>query len=83
MTGPWQEGAIIIKWTFYLEDSSFEIENYNLDIGIHEQALRSAGFQEIRWHSPRLSQAGEGTPGKDFWKTFMDHPPITLIECVR
>jgi len=82
VTGPWQEGAVI-KWTFYLEDGSFEIENYNLNVEIHEQALRSAGFREIRWHNPRLSRDGEDAHGKDFWKTFMDHPPITLLECVR
>lgn len=82
VAGPWQPGAAI-KWTFYLEDGSFEIENYYLDVGIHEQALRSAGFREIRWHGPRLSPDGEVTHGRDFWKTFLDHPPIALIECVR
>ena len=82
VAGPWQEGAAI-KWTFYLEDGSFEIENYNLDVDIHEQAFRSAGFREIRWHAPRLSPDGEAIHGRDFWKTFLAHSPITLIECVR
>ena len=82
VAGPWKEGAVI-KWTFYLEDGLFEIENYNLDVRIHEQAFRSAGFREIRWHNPRLSSDKEDTQTKDFWKTFMDHPPITFIECVR
>ena len=47
------EGAPI-RWTFFLEDGSFEIENYFLDVPIHEEAFRSAGFREIRWHGPLL-----------------------------
>src|ERR1700730_16766953 len=43
------EGAAI-RWTFFLEDGSFEIENYFLDVPIHDEAFRSAGFREIRWH---------------------------------
>jgi ubiquinone/menaquinone biosynthesis C-methylase UbiE len=82
VAGPLQEGAAI-NWTFHLEDGSFEIENYYLDLGIHEQALRSAGFREIRWHGPRLSPDGEVSHGMEFWKSFLDHPPITLLECVR
>ena len=34
--GMWQEGAPI-RWTFYLEDGSFVIENYHLDVAIHEE----------------------------------------------
>ena len=41
-----------VAWTFFLEDGSFEIENYLLDVPIHEEAFRSAGFREIRWHGP-------------------------------
>ena len=44
-----------ISWTFFLEDSSFEIENYFLNVQIHEEAFRLAGFREIRWHRPSLS----------------------------
>ena len=80
--GRWVEGAPV-KWTFRLEDGSFDIENYYLDVAIHEAAFRSAGFQAVRWRPPRLSPEGEAAHGKNFWATFLDHPPITLIECVR
>ncbi|MFL5245645.1 MAG: class I SAM-dependent methyltransferase [Gemmataceae bacterium] len=78
--GKWQEGAPI-QWIFYLEDSTFSIENYYLDIAVHEEALRAAGFAQIRWHTPQVSQEGRAAFGNDFWTTFMEHPPITLIEC--
>jgi len=78
--GPWGEGAPIM-WRFYLEDGSFEIENYYLDVAAHEEALNSAGFREVRWHAPRLSQDGKAAFGHDYWKTFLEFPPIILIEC--
>lgn len=82
VSGAWQEGAPI-KWTFHLPDRSFDIENYYLDLAIHEAALKSAGFREIRWHGPRLSPDGQADPDLAHWKTLLDFPPITFIECVK
>jgi ubiquinone/menaquinone biosynthesis C-methylase UbiE len=80
--GKWQEG-VPIKWTFYLEDGSFSIENYYLDVAIYEEALRSAGFQHVHWHRPFVSPEGEKAFEKEFWATFLNYPPIILIECVK
>ena len=80
--GEFREG-VPITWTFFLEDAAFEIENYFLDVSVHEEMLQSAGFREIRWHRPRLSPEGEATHGLDFWKCFLDHPPIIGIECFK
>jgi SAM-dependent methyltransferase len=77
---PFQEGSPI-TWTFFLEERSFSIENYFLDIDVHEEVLRAAGFREIRWHPPRLSSEGQAVYGADFWKTFLEHPPVTFLEC--
>ena len=57
VVGDWQEG-VPIKWTFHLGDGSFDIENYYLNVAIHEEAFSKAGFRDIRWHSPRLSPEG-------------------------
>jgi len=80
--GEFREG-VPITWTFFLEDNAFEIENYFLDVSVHEEMLQSAGFREIRWHRPRLSPEGKATHGLDFWKCFLDHPPIIGIECFK
>jgi len=80
--GELREGAPI-TWTFFLEDGSFEIENYFLDASAHEEAFRSAGFREIRWHAPRLSPQGEAAFGRDFWSSFLHHSPVTFIECLK
>ncbi len=80
--GKWQEG-VPIKFTFYLEEGSFAIEDYYWDVATYEEALFSAGFREVRWHRPRLSPEGEAAFEKDYWTTFLNHPPLTLIECLR
>ena len=79
--GAFREGTPI-KWKFHLEDGSFEIENYHLNVAIHEDAFRSAGFRQVHWHAPRLSPEGETEFGADFWISFLTAPPATFIECV-
>jgi ubiquinone/menaquinone biosynthesis C-methylase UbiE len=74
------EGAPI-TWTFHLEDGPFEVENYFLDTETHEEALRSAGFRDIRWHRPLLSPEGEAASGRDYWSDLLDNPPVIFIEC--
>lgn len=82
VVGEWKEGAPI-TWRFFLDDGSFEIENYHLNRAIHEAAFHAAGFKEVRWHAPLLSPEGTSSHGSEFWSDFLDHPPIALIECVR
>ena len=80
--GPWQEGAPI-KWTFHLEDGSFDIENYYLDTAIHEEAFRKAGFSEVRWNPSELSPDGLVSFDRDYWSNLLEFPPVTFIECVK
>jgi ubiquinone/menaquinone biosynthesis C-methylase UbiE len=82
VVGEWREGAPI-RWTFYLNDGSFEIENYYLSVAIHEEAFRKAGFRKICWHAPQLSPEGLLANNREFWSTFLDHPPVTFIECMK
>ena len=80
VVGPFREGAPI-TWNFYLEDCRFDIENYFLNVESHDEALRAAGFREIRWHQPMLSPEGASAYGRDYWSDLLDHPPIIFIEC--
>jgi SAM-dependent methyltransferase len=70
-------------WTFHLDDGPLRIENYYLNASSHEQALRAAGFGEVRWHSPRLAPAVEEGDGRDFWGPFLAHAPAIFLECVK
>jgi ubiquinone/menaquinone biosynthesis C-methylase UbiE len=66
---------------FHLDEGPVEIENYWLPLTAYEEALRSAGFAEVRWHRPRVSPIAEGGHEPDYWRDFLDHPPIIGIEC--
>ena len=78
VVGLFGEGAPI-TWTFYLQDGPFDIENYFLDVETHEEALRGAGFRDIRGHRPVLSPEGEAASGQDYWSDLLDHPPVIFI----
>jgi toxoflavin synthase len=80
VVGAFREGAPI-TWTFYLEGGSFDIENYFLGVELHEEALRAAGFRDIRWHQPMLSPEGHSAYGHDYWTDLLNHPPVIFIEC--
>jgi toxoflavin synthase len=82
VVGDWQQGTPI-KWTFHLSDGLFDIENYHLDVAVHEEAFRNAGFREVRWHAPKLSPEGLLENDREFWSSLMNHPPMTFIECIK
>jgi toxoflavin synthase len=80
--GAWREGTPII-WTFFIEGASFEIENYHLNVAVHEEAFRSAGFREIHWHALRVSPDVDAAYEPGFWSDFLDQPPVAFIECLK
>lgn len=82
IVGPFREGAPII-WTFHLEDGPLDIENYFLNVEIHEEALRAAGFRDVRWQQPMLSPEGESAEGRDYWSALLDFPPLVFVDCLR
>ena len=65
-----------------MEDGRFDIENCFLSVEIHEQALRAAGFLDVRWHQPMLSPEGGSAYGRDYWSALLDHPPLIFIDYV-
>lgn len=82
VTSDWREGTPI-KWTFYLDDGPFDIENYYLSVATHEEAFRKAGFRQVNWHSPRLSPDGLHGRELEYWSTLLERSPVTFIECVK
>jgi ubiquinone/menaquinone biosynthesis C-methylase UbiE len=80
--GALSEGTPIL-WTLLLDNGSFSITNYHLSTATHESALRTAGFHDIRWHIPRVSPAGIAEAGAEFWKSFVERPPVIFLEATR
>lgn len=81
VSGSYHESAPI-TFTFYLDNGSFNIENYFLSVKTHEEALRGAGFRDIRWHQPQLSPEAKVTFGQEFWSLFLAQAPIVFLDCV-
>jgi ubiquinone/menaquinone biosynthesis C-methylase UbiE len=82
VVGEFVEGAPI-TWTFFLDDGSLAIENYYLDVAIHEAAFRAAGFREVRWHPPGLTPSEASGERGAFWADFLRCSPVSFIECVK
>lgn len=74
------EGSPIL-WSVFLEDGTFEIENYFLSPATHERVLKECGFRDIRWRRPDVSAEGIATFGAAFWRAFLDRPPVVVLEC--
>jgi len=72
-----------IVWTFFLDEGPFSITNYQLGISTHEAVFAEAGFRNVDWYAPRLMPDGAAMYGEAYWADFMQHPPITFIECWR
>jgi len=78
-----QQEGMPYTWVFHLDDEPVEVENYWLPATAYEEALRSAGFVQVRWHRPRISPIAEVGHEPDYWRGFLDHPPVIGIECSR
>jgi ubiquinone/menaquinone biosynthesis C-methylase UbiE len=70
-------------WVFHLDEGPVEVENYWLPASAYEEALRSAGFLNVRWLQPRISPIAEVGHEPDYWRDFLDCPPVIGIECLR
>ena len=40
---------------------------------VYDWSLRTAGFKDIQWHSPIISQEGMDTLGSVFWGEYLRH----------
>lgn len=79
---PVTEGTPII-WTIYLDDSSFDIENYYLPLAAYESALRQAGFGDVNVHAMELAPHPDGVDDRAFWADWFAEPPAILLDCVK
>ena len=75
------EGATIV-WTIFLDDSSFEIENYYLPIDAYESALLQAGFRDVAFHQLELAPDAASPGQADYWTEMLKHPPAIMIDAV-
>jgi toxoflavin synthase len=78
--GEMPEGAAYI-WRIHLDDSSFDITNFHLNVATHESAFNEAGLEGVRWIDPTVSAEGEERFPGGYWDVFLEHSPMQLLEC--
>jgi 2-polyprenyl-3-methyl-5-hydroxy-6-metoxy-1,4-benzoquinol methylase len=76
------EGAPI-RFTFHLDDTALDIENYYLPVEAYETAFHEAGFRDFAIHTPGLSPAPPGGEDRTYWDDLLDYPIAILIDCVK
>jgi ubiquinone/menaquinone biosynthesis C-methylase UbiE len=72
-----------IRYRFFLDSDTFDLENYHLDAATHVWALREAGLSDIQWHMAKLSPDEAMSPTHEYWRDFLQDPPITLLRCSK
>ncbi len=79
---PLEEGAVLLS-SVPVDGKELLIEDYYFTLATYEWALQTAGFREIRWHSPIVSPEGLESYGEAFWQDFIDCKMSMYLECVK
>jgi SAM-dependent methyltransferase len=56
----------------------FDARYYTRDT--YEAALARAGFRDVRWKALELSPAGVAERGEEYWRAYLNNPPIIGLE---
>jgi len=73
-----------ITYTFFNEDgSSFDVNNYYLSLETYEEVFLEVGFSSFQWTTLKISEKSKEKYSLDFWRTFLNHPPIIGIEASK
>lgn len=72
--------------TFRINVSGFrspEVSIYYWSHAMLDNALRVAGFDQIRWMMPELSPEATTGPDPEQWHDYINEPLCVIIECVK
>lgn len=56
------------------------LDAYRWSRTTHEYALHSAGFEEVRWIIPRLSDEGLRLHGNAYWRNYLSCPQALILD---
>jgi 2-polyprenyl-3-methyl-5-hydroxy-6-metoxy-1,4-benzoquinol methylase len=74
------DGAVIHTRIKTLE-GDICLENIFWSQKIYEQALTKAGFKNITWHKPKISEMGIQKFGQSYWNNHISMPGFTVLDC--
>lgn len=70
-----------VRYTFFNSDgTTFQFNNFYLPPEIYEQVFEQAGFSDFEWVGPNLDPEQKKN---QFWKEFMEYPPIIGIKAIK
>lgn len=70
-----------VEYSFFTTKHSFNIIKYHWSKETYEWAFREAGFSEIKWKAPAVSQKGIDKYGVEYWQDYLKKPSFVCIEC--
>ncbi|MFI8933187.1 hypothetical protein ACIG3E_36670 [Streptomyces sp. NPDC053474] len=79
VTGSGVEGATG-HLTAWVGQDVLELDFFTWSRAAHEQALREAGFTEVRWSRPGVSARGLHRFGEAFWRPYLQRPHALVVE---
>jgi len=68
-----------IRYTFYVDNSEFQIDNYLLERDLHRTAFEDAGFTGVEWKPVTLAPDTD----REHWENFFLDPPVVLLHCTK
>lgn len=77
--GKLREGGEIECTLFHGDKKVCSFLNYYWEKETYNEALRTAGFKNIEWKIPEVSEEGIRKFGKEFWDRWYKRPTIALI----
>jgi SAM-dependent methyltransferase len=82
LEGPLEEGQRI-RYDMLAGRESFGFTVYWYSTSTYAQALKAAGFSDIRWSPLRLDDAGRAATWPGYFDAYLDRPPVLGLTCLR
>lgn len=80
LEGPCADGSAITYWMIAGREL-FKFHAVYFTRETYEAVFARAGFTDVKWRSPMLDPAGGAEYGADYWREYMDNPPMVGLEC--
>jgi len=71
----------IIHVNIHTPQAMISLDNYFWSKDVYEELLVNAGFYNIEWHFPEVSEKGIAAYGEDFWEAHLTKPGFAVLTC--
>jgi SAM-dependent methyltransferase len=82
VSAPRREGSPI-TYAMVSGRELYRFEVYHFERASYERALAQAGFVDLCWHPLELDPEGAKLMGAEYWREYLDNPPVLVLSCRR